>query len=301
MPVTVAWQVAIKFQQFGAKWSETFYSLWANPVAQLRDLILLNPVNVITQFRASSTVFTGVSIRRTDSTRNSIVGVTNVAPAVANPFGPGVPPPDVVRTTIPFIISAPNGQGRKMSVRGLPDASTLRSPINGRTDLSPIKDFLDQYYAFIQNNCQGAIRHTFPPPSSGVGSWQNVISLGRSAANPNWTDITLVGGSLLPAPGTLVQMRGFTNATFTYLHGDFVVKANPTTTSLSIPATWREPSTTQTVANVQLRQHLYQYDAFDTSVSYGQLSSRKTADPTNGLRGARSKTTRRRLTLVVAS
>lgn len=289
------YQVLLGFRQFGATWTETFYSDGVSQTAILDNFT--NFADRVYAFRHPNTVFEYVVARNVNNTRDAAPREINQGLSIPS-LGFGSNTPDIVQVTAPLTITAPNGPSRKMAIRGLPDNSTLRNPINGNSNTAALLAPIMSYYG-IMTISGGCIRHSEPATQSGAYAWQNVVSIGADPDNLAWTQVTLVGASVLPAPGTTIYFRGFLNGTFVYLKGYFVVKSNTGTTKFSIGATFRESTNPVKVGNVQIRQHTWRYDPF-SGASLGNFGTHKTSDPTSRRRGRRSKGIRRQLTLVAS-
>ncbi len=300
----MAYQITLRFVSFNGTWTENWFSNTVSSFGTIQAFITANAGNIL-NFRANGTVLVSCRIRDTLNPRNT--DFKKIGAVAVNPLYPpnpitGAPNanggPDLTQTAAPMVITAPNGQARILWVRGLPDQSTTRSYLNGLTQYGALGSALALYYSVISTS-GGAIQHTTPPASSGVLAPQNVLSLGADPANPAWVIATLVGGSVVPAPGVLVYFSGFLNGTYLYMRGNFLVKSNTGANQFSVGATWREPTTSQTFTNLRVRRRLYTYDTM-SGFTLGQLSAHKTANPTYGVRGRRSKQIRRQFPLAVA-
>lgn len=278
-------------------WTEQFYKVTTDGP----DLVANLSLNVLVsaqRCRATGCILQAVRVQDTAANRNSFTNPINTSSGV----GGGVAP-DITAASARCRILFNNGGKRQIWIRGIGDAASMRTISTGATVTggvlgTDVLGYLNDLIAF------GACGRTLKGiGAGGLFAWQNVISFGPYAGNPQWTQVNLPPGAPVPNQGDVVYFRGVPKSVFPYIRNQMrlpiagVVGVSPAMSTFVINTGWRNGATAIGVPNVQWRKVDYDYPPW-TLAQFVELSTHKTGRPTTSQRGRSRGLPLRQLTLV---
>lgn len=292
------YQLTFYFRQTNRGWTESFYVVSNTPAQTIVNAIRSTLVAPAMAFRHTLTVMQGFRLRNLDGSRSSKVEVIEQAGPGASASTNSV---DNVVTAARVTIHCNGGPDRRLWIRGLRDADTLRDGISGAPNLSSIATQISAYTLGVKV-LGGCTRVQTPAPNPAnvpptLFDWQNAVALFPHATNSQWTVVRVSDGATMPAVGNFVYFRGLPNPGALYLRGRFRVVETQTTPGLAfvVPAQYRGGGSSVAMQNCQWRRSEYQYLPW-TDSDTPTISAHDTGSPSIRVRGRRSPLIRRSLT-----